>query len=811
MDLVHYISYRKTPFTHKTQIMKLKLYILLLTIAGFSAPLFGQVTVEGQVMDAATNEPMIGVTVRTSEGTGAVTNYDGQYTVEADVSSTITFTYIGYKTVVEEVYAEEEGNTIINVKMEVASSILDAVTVTTSRYEKNILKEAVSIDIIDPAFLANNQITRLDQMISKVPGVQIIDGQASVRGSGFSFGAGSRVSVIVDGLPLLAPEGSTIPWNYIPIENIAQIEVLKGATSVLYGTSAMNGIINVQTAYPTGEPSTTWQTYAGVYANPEKEYQVWWQDKPQPHNYGTYISHRRKIGKKFDLVLGAHSHKELSYLQGANEERNRFNFNTRYRITDNLSVGVNGNIMEYSQGFWSFWQDGDTAALLPTAPIGMDSYFSRNFDPYLTYFDPFGNQHSIKTRFYDVTFLRSRNVPNTVASVNHFEYQFNRRFKNNISLSGGVSRQVFDIQSPLFGLDTITRAPGQFGGYINSIYAQAERTLLDDRLTVTVGSRWETYAFEDNEQVGFPVMRVASSFAITPKDIIRTNFGQGYRLPSLLEQFVNYNSGVQNFPNPELRPEIGGSYELGYKRAFDKKGIQGYLDAVIFFNDYTDLIEPVFGFYNEDTTGQTIQDINNYGFKNLNITEARILGLELGGQLNGQIGDVNYRLWSGYTYTFPANLATDTTNLRDGGFFLKSAVNSIFSLDSSLQEGILNYRNLHNYRFDLELTYKSLTVGLAANYQSRMINVDDLLVGEGYFGELMEFFNGGNDVFPGVKDYRATHTTGDWVFDIRFNYEITDKVRLNFVVNNVFNREYSLRVGRISPPRLMSLKMEVGI
>ena len=790
--------------------MKLKVYLFLITI-GFSTSLLGQVIIEGQVVDAKTDEPMIGVTVYASDGQGTMTDFDGKYSIETAVGQTMTFSFIGYKSIIARVDSQAATTIRLDVKMEEATSILDAVTVTTSRYEKNILKEAVSIDIIDPAFLANNQVTQLDQIISKVPGVQIIDGQASVRGSGFSFGAGSRVSVIVDGLPLLAPEGSTIPWNYIPIENIAQIEVLKGATSVLYGTSAMNGIINVQTAYPTSEPSTTWQTYAGVYSNPEKEYQVWWQDKPQPHNYGTYISHRRKIGKKFDLVLGAHSHKELSYLQGANEQRNRFNFNTRYRITDHLSVGVNGNIMEYNQGFWSFWQDGDTAALLPTASIGLDSYFSRNFDPYLTYFDPLGNQHAIKTRFYDVTFLRSRNVPNTVAAVNHFEYQFNRRFKNNINLSAGVSRQVFDIQSPLFGYDTTAMAPARFGGYINSIYAQVERTLLDDRLTVTLGSRWETYAFEDKEQVGFPVMRVASSFAITPKDIIRTNFGQGYRLPSILEQFVDYNSGVQNFPNPELRPEIGGSYEFGYKRAFDKKSIQGYLDAVVFFNDYTDLIEPVFGFYNEDTTGQTIADINNYGFKNINITEARILGAELGGQLNGQIGEVNYRLWSGYTYTFPANLATDTTNLRAGGFFLKSAVNSIFSLDSSLQEGILNYRNLHNYRFDLELTYKSLTVGVAANYQSRMINVDDLLVGEGYFGELMEFFNDGNDVFPGVKTYRATHTTGDWVFDLRLNYEITEKVRLNFVINNVFNHEYSLRVGRISPPRLMTLKMEVGI
>ncbi|MFK7950994.1 MAG: TonB-dependent receptor [Saprospiraceae bacterium] len=795
--------------------MKFKIYTFLLLMIGLSFQLSAQVQVTGQVKDAITGESMIGVTVRTNEGKGTITDYDGNYTVTITASTSITFSYIGYKSLsIEVITAENQGNTTSierSVNMEEATSILDAVTVTTSRYEKNILKEAVTIDIIDPNFLANNQITQLDQIISKVPGIQIIDDQASVRGSGFSFGAGSRVSIIVDGLPLLAPEASTIPWNYVPIENIAQIEVLKGAASVLYGTSAMNGIINVQTAYPTAEPSTTWQTYAGVYSDPKKEYQIWWEDKPQPHNYGTYVSHRQKIGKKFDMVLGAHSHKELSFLQDANERRNRFNFNTRYRITDNLSVGINGNVMEYTKGFWGFWGDGDTLALQPLARLSQDSYFSRNFDPYLTYFDPYGNQHSIKTRFYSVTFLRTGNSQNTTAGVNHYEYQFNRQFKNKMNVTAGLNRQVLDVASPFFPYDTTAMEPGSVRGAINSIYAQLEKSMIDDRLTVALGSRWETYAFEDESQVGFPILRLAGSFAITPKDIIRANLGQGYRLPSLLEQYIDFNNGLQSFPNPELRPEIGASYEIGYKRAFDSKSINGYFDAVVFYNDYTDLIEPVFGFYNDDTTVVTISDGTNYGFKNLNITEARILGLELGGQISGKLREVGYRLWTGYTYTFPVNLATDTTNLSSSGFFIKSAVQSMFSVDTSLYEGILNYRSLHNYRLDLELYYKKLTVGIAANYQSRMINVDDIFVGEGYWGDILTFFNGGDDVFPGLADYRAEHTTGDLVWDFRLNYNVTEKVRLNFVINNVFNYEYALRIGKISPPRLMTLKMEVGI
>lgn len=791
--------------------MYLKIYTFLLIFLGlFINDIQAEYQISGQVTDEVLGESMVGVTIRVSDGQGKTTDFDGRYNFTVSGTVTLTFTYIGYKSVTKEIFVRQN-DTILDIKMEETTSILDAVTVSTSRYEKNILKEAVSIDVIDIKFLENNQVTQLDQIISKVPGVQIIDEQASIRGSGFSFGAGSRVSIIVDGLPLLAPEGATIPWNYIPIENIAQIEVLKGAASVLYGTSAMNGLINVQTAYATSKPETTIQTYYSVYDNPKKEYQVWWNDGAQPNIKGLYFSHRAKVTEKFDLVIGGNAHNELSFLQGANEERYRFNINTRYRVTDRLSFGINANTMQVSKGFWGFWGNSDSLALVPNAEISPDAFASINFDPYITYFDSYNNQHSLKTRFYSITFLRTGDDIDTKASTNHIEYQFNRQLKNGLNITAGASTQILSVASPIFSYDSVAMAPGRFTGLISGIYAQGERSLLDDRLTVAFGSRWETYTFDTETQVGFPVFRVASTFAVTPKDILRTNFGQGYRLPSLAEQFIDFNNGFQNFPNPELRPEVGATYEIGYKRAFDGTKARGYLDAAVFFMDYTDLVEPVFGFYAEDSSIASILEPTNYGFKYQNISDAKILGFELGGTLNGELGVIGYRLWTGYTYTFPANLITDTTNLNNGGFLVKSAFNSIFSLDSSLHEGILPYRNLHNYRLDIELYYKKLTVGFAANYQSRMINIDDILIGEGYWGTGLQAINGGEDVFPGIKEYRTEHQQGDWVFDFRLNYELTDNLRLNFVVNNLFNYEYALRISKINPPRMFTLKLQMSI
>ena len=77
-----------------------------------------------------------------------------------------------------------------------------------------------------------------------------LDGQANIRGgSGWSYGAGTRVLVMVDDMPLISGDAGQVQWNLIATENVNQVEIIKGASSALYGSSALNGIINIRTDY----------------------------------------------------------------------------------------------------------------------------------------------------------------------------------------------------------------------------------------------------------------------------------------------------------------------------------------------------------------------------------------------------------------------------------------------------------------------------------------------------------------------------------------------------------------------------------
>ena len=107
------------------------------------------------------------------------------------------------------------------------------------------------MEVIKPQMIENKNTTEIQTAMEQIPGVNITDGQANIRGgSGWSYGAGSRVLVMVDDMPLISGDAGQVQWKLIATENINQVEVIKGASSVLYGSSALNGVINIRTAFP---------------------------------------------------------------------------------------------------------------------------------------------------------------------------------------------------------------------------------------------------------------------------------------------------------------------------------------------------------------------------------------------------------------------------------------------------------------------------------------------------------------------------------------------------------------------------------
>ena len=287
-------------------------------------------SVSGTVIDAGSREPLIAVNVTAGRQTGTATDLNGAFSLTLDVGQhLIVFSYVGYSDQKKEISLSEGDTLRLEIEMRESSKMLEEVVVSAGKYEQKLSEVTVSMEVIKPHQLVNQNIVSLDMILEKTPGISILDGQPSIRGgSGFSYGAGSRVLMLVDDLPMISADAGDVKWNYLPVENLNQVEVIKGASSVLYGSSALNGVINLRTRFPGNEPATEVTIFGGATMDPKREELIWWDS--QPLFAGASFSHLRKIGN-LDLSLGGNYFKDEGYREGDYENRIRGNLGLRYR------------------------------------------------------------------------------------------------------------------------------------------------------------------------------------------------------------------------------------------------------------------------------------------------------------------------------------------------------------------------------------------------------------------------------------------------------------------------------------------------
>ena len=216
-------------------------------------------TVVGTVTDE-TGAPMIGLTVIvTGTSNGATTDLDGRYLLEVPENGTLTFSYLGYETVVIPL----DGRTQIDVRLQPDSERLtDAVVIGYGTTAKKDLTGSVAA--VGSKDFNNGLLASPEQLINgKVAGVQIMSSSGSptsgstirIRG-GASLNASNDPLIVLDGIPLEIGGISGNDGNFLSMINPSDIEsmtVLKDASSTaIYGSRASNGVIIITTKKGSG-------------------------------------------------------------------------------------------------------------------------------------------------------------------------------------------------------------------------------------------------------------------------------------------------------------------------------------------------------------------------------------------------------------------------------------------------------------------------------------------------------------------------------------------------------------------------------
>ncbi|MGB0179292.1 MAG: TonB-dependent receptor [Flavobacteriales bacterium] len=803
--------------------MRCSLFAALLTLGGLlgaTSTAWAQ-TVQGRVLDG-TNQPVIGAYLTNGVVTVA-TDMDGAYTLELKPGQhTIMCTFIGMSKQEFKVELTAGQTAQWNPVMTSAAEALGLVVVSAGRFEQDASEVTVSLEVLKPALVENKATTTLETAIEQTPGVSLVDGEPQIRsGSGFSYGAGSRVMVLVDDLPVLSGDAGRPTWGFLPLENLEQIEVIKGASSVLYGSAALSGVINIRTRYPDARPLTRVSLQHGVYSDPRSaDESKYWDGTLQQSNLR--FLHSQQLGG-WDVVIGGNllgddgfkgpeiyqdsvggalvpvDTASMNYNPfnvnrfGANSQ-GRFNVNLRRRDTgiEGLKFGLNTN-WQYGESLntliWERAYDGlygstDGAATRTRQLVG-------TVDPYIEYLSPRGTQHSFRNRWQHLNNNNDNGQSNT-SNVFYSEYQVQQRGDvwgmDGLVLTAGAVQQLTRGTAELYnggnpeGINTATN---------RSAYLQIDQK-AGERLNLSAGTRYEHFSINDSTAAK-PVFRAGLNFQAAEASWFRASVGQGFRFPTIAEKFIRTGLGpLQVYPNNELRPETAINIEAGFKQGLRVGGFQGFLDVAGFYQEYDNFIEFTFGQWGNPLT----DPLAGNGFRSLNTGSSRVTGWEASLMGRATWGETTLDVLAGYTYTNPVSLTPDylySVITNAAGDTIGGASYNNTSLDTTGQ--VLKYRSQDLVRFDAELRRGPWFIGASARYQSALQNIDAAWL---LFEQL-------GVVDWGLETWLADNPKLPWIWDFRAGINLSDHHKMSLVVSNLTNAEYSIRPLAIESPRLVNL------
>lgn len=791
----------------KNQFLVLLLALFAITTEGFS-----QAKVSGLVKDTS-GELVVGAYI--SNGTETVaSDFNGAYSISLPAGNhTLSCTFIGMETSTKEFNILSE-NQVWNITLAAEAKVLDMAVVSAGRFEQSVAEVTVSMEILQPAIVENKATTSLESAIEQTPGVSLIDGEPQIRsGSGFSYGAGSRVMIMVDDLPVLSGDAGRPTWGFLPLENLEQIEVIKGASSVLYGSAALSGVINIRTRYPDARPLTRFTVQHGAYSNPQSaDSTMYWDNTLQQSNIR--FLHSRQLGG-WDIVIGGNFLGDDGYkgpeimtdslgaptdtvTSGYNPLAvDRFDANVQARLNVNIRRRES-KVKGLTYGLSTNWQKGESlnTLLWDNSSTGLYSSYAGSstrtkqlvgtVDPWVEYLSESGVKVSLKNRWQHLVNDNDNDQGNN-SDVFYTEVQTQKLGAwglEKMAVTAGAVHQYTVGEAQLYtggSEDGINTARNM------AAYLQLDQPITD-KFKISTGVRYEHFAINDSTD-SKPVFRAGANYQLAEETYLRGSFGQGFRVPTIAEKFIRTGLGdLQIYPNTELRPEFSTNMEVGVKQGFKVGKFMGYLDVAVFEQKFEDFIEFTFGQW-----GDATPPMFGLGFRSLNTGESRVRGAEtsiMGQAKWGADNQHSLDLIAGYTYTNPISLTPDY-NYHTDTILQATYLQTSFDTTGYM----LKYRSPHLVRFDAQWTHPRGFVGVSARYQSAIQNFDKVFYDLDDMG-IVEW---------GLAGWLEEHPKLPWIVDMRVGWEVGENTKASLVVSNLFNKEYAIRPMAIEAPRLVNL------
>ena len=634
---------------------------------------------------------------------------------------------------------------------------MEEVMVSANKTEKSFVELTVPAKIISKEEIESSGHSRLDEIINEQVGIITVPGFGGSKGVQLQGMDPEYTLILIDGLPVIGRVAGILDLSRISLASVERIEIVKGASSSLYGSEALGGVVNIITSKGIDEGFNKKIYYQyGTYNTQDLLADISFREK----QFAVYGNLNRYSSDGYDLVEG----------DGQNTVEAFQN------LTGTIGISYDINKLGSLDLNYKFFEEDRDGTIFITSPGVENKSETKEDNISLKYQKDLSKSVSVNIDFYKTDYINKEEQidQNNNLRNNNFDQTLNRldiRFKHSTS-TGSYYTIGFGYDKELLERTNISVKPKHNSQFL---YFQYDWN-TNDRFNLVSGVRYDNH----NKYSSQLSPKVSFKYNFSDDLNIKGSFGYGYKTPDFRQLYLNFSNSTSGYIvlgtavinevikelqnnndlifyndqfTTDLTVENSNSYNLGLQY-FITPEIP--LDINLFRNNIYNLIET--NIVGRKSNGQTI-----YSYSNVN--KAFTQGLEIQGVWN-PIKKVSIK--GGYQLLYAKDLEA-IEEFKSGTVFARDRITKqSFELKPNDYFGLYG-RSRHQ-----------LNIGV--NYYMNK-NKDILNLRLNYRGKFALVDSNNNSYLDKYDRFISGHTTSN----ISYNKSITKNLSIQLLIRNILN------------------------
>lgn len=748
--------------------------IWVLVLVFFTSFVYAQETTFSGVVTDNENKTLEGANIIIQElNIGTISNSDGSFSIPniSQGEYTVISTYVGYSNYSNKLSINNQSQNI-TISLKPVSFELKSVNITASRIKKNTNEIPGRINQISKKEIESYPVYNTDDILRTIANVNvnrswgIFSKNSSVTMRGLEGSA--RTLILLDGAPMNKSAGGSVNWHMINPHNIDKIEITKGPASALYGNNAMAGVINIITQTPKEKFGGNISTQIGSYNTLGSNITL--NSNTIEGNKGFYWNvnsfYRQGDGYIYEPFETRDStDKKLFLKEFSTHIKSGYQFNKHNKITLNYSVYND----QRGDGTKVYENDGSYYALKnhyaniqysgKVKDIAVEVLGFYQYEDYLQFKESLNSYGEYKQ-------YESRSFKNDIGLWTSFGKQFSS--KHNIT--GGFDFKLGDVDSDTYYKTSTDILEYDGNLFFYALFLQHEFNIILNKLKLVSGIRYDHAAFYNGQlnvqdptsNTGFDASTFEkfdenSWYSISPKIALKYfvnekisayfSVSSGF-MPPKLDDLCKSGKIRKGFKlaNPELNPEKIVTTELGNTLNFKNYKIE----SAVYYSLGSDFQYLV-------GTGDFVEPDGSDPrpvYKRQNISKVEIIG-----------GEISFNYHINNDLQFTTNYAYNHSIIKD--------YDAVDTTSNNLSGKDLMEVSPHTFYAGINFTNKYVNTNLSYNFIDEQWGDDENTI-------LVDRYS---------------------LFNVRLYKTLFKKMTVSLDIQNILDKEFIDRKGRLSPGR----------